>query len=51
MKLTMSRRRDDTVDVGFNPFRPHRRRAADYAMVLAALAVIAVALLWAAIPR
>jgi hypothetical protein len=33
--------------VGFNPFRPQRRSAADYAMVVAAFVVVALLLLWA----
>jgi hypothetical protein len=38
-------------DVGFNPFRPVRRRRTDYVMVAAAFVVVAVLLLWAALPR
>lgn len=30
-----------------NPFRPHRRSAADYVMVAAALIVIAALVVWA----
>jgi hypothetical protein len=37
--------------VGFNPFRQQRRRATDYIMVAAAFAVVAVLLIWAALPR
>jgi hypothetical protein len=33
--------------VGFNPFRPQRRRVSDYALVAAAFVVIALALAWA----
>jgi hypothetical protein len=33
--------------VGFNPFARHRRSAADYVMVVAAFAVIALLLAWA----
>jgi hypothetical protein len=37
--------------VGFNPFRQQRRRSTDYVMVAAAFAVVAVLLVWAALPR
>jgi hypothetical protein len=37
--------------VGFNPFRPQKRRASDYALVVAAFVVIALLLAWALIPR
>jgi hypothetical protein len=37
--------------VGFNPFRQQRRRSTDYVMVAAAFAVVAVLLIWAALPR
>jgi len=37
--------------VGFNPFRQQRRRSTDYLMVAAAFAVVAVLLIWAALPR
>jgi len=33
--------------MGMNPFRPHRRSAADYVMVVAALLVLAALVLWA----
>lgn len=33
--------------MGFNPFRPQRRRSSDYAMVAAALLVCAALVLWA----
>jgi hypothetical protein len=33
--------------MGFNPFRPQRRSAADYAMVVAALVIVAALVLWA----
>jgi hypothetical protein len=33
--------------VGFNPFRPRRRSAADYVMVAAALVVCAALVAWA----
>jgi hypothetical protein len=33
--------------VGFNPFRPQRRSAADYIMVAAALSVVVLLVLWA----
>lgn len=33
--------------VGFNPYRPVRRRASDYAMVVAALLVVTLLLVWA----
>jgi len=34
--------------VGFNPFRQQRRSPIDYAVLAAALVVVAVLLLWAA---
>jgi hypothetical protein len=37
--------------VGFNPFRQQRRRPTDYVMVAAAFAVVAILLIWAAMPR
>ena len=37
--------------VGFNPFRQQRRRSTDYVMVGAAFLVVAVLLVWAAMPR
>ena len=37
--------------VGFNPFRPQRRRRSDYAFVAAAFVVTAVLLVWALLPR
>lgn len=36
------------VGMGFNPFRPSRRSPADLLMVAAALAVVALAVAWAA---
>jgi hypothetical protein len=33
--------------MGMNPFRPHRRSAADYVMVAAAFVVIALLIAWA----
>jgi hypothetical protein len=33
--------------VGFNPYRPQRRRASDYVFVAAALVVTAALLAWA----
>jgi hypothetical protein len=33
--------------VGFNPMRPHRRRPADLAVVVAAMLVCLLALAWA----
>jgi len=38
----------DTGPVGFNPFRQHRRSAADIAMVAGALIVCALLVAWAA---
>jgi len=39
---------DATVKpVGFNPFRQQRRRASDYVLVAAAMAVVALLLIWA----
>jgi hypothetical protein len=40
-----------TWTVGFNPFRPQRRRTSDYAFVAAAFVVIAALLVWAFLPR
>lgn len=37
--------------VGFNPFRPARRRRTDYVMVAAAFVVVTILVLWAALPR
>jgi hypothetical protein len=37
------------VDMGMNPFRSHRRSAADYVMVVAALLVCAGLVAWAAL--
>lgn len=37
----------DTGSVGFNPFRSQRRSAADYAMVIAAMVVVALLVAWA----
>src|SRR5690606_29114066 len=42
------RTRGDTGPVGFNPFRQHRRSAADIAMVAGALIVCALFVAWAA---
>jgi hypothetical protein len=33
--------------MGFNPYRPQRRRPSDYAFVIAAFAVTACLLVWA----
>gem|GEM_PF-5730893 len=38
---------DDTRHVGFNPYRPQRRRQSDYAFVAAAFLVMVVLLGWA----
>ncbi len=35
--------------MGFNPFRQHRRSAADYALVVAAIVVCALLVAWAAL--
>ncbi|HEX2273546.1 MAG TPA: hypothetical protein VHG90_06715 [Acidimicrobiales bacterium] len=40
-----------TLAMGFNPFRPQRRRTSDYAFVAAAFVVTAALLLWALLPR
>ena len=37
----------DNHGVGFNPFRPQRRRRSDYVLVAAALAVTLALVLWA----
>lgn len=37
--------------VGLNPFRQQRRRPTDYVFVAAAFVVVAVLLIWAAVPR
>jgi hypothetical protein len=37
--------------VGFNPFRKQVRRSSDVLIVIAALAVVAALLVWAALPR
>ena len=37
--------------MGFNPLRQQRRRPTDYVMVAAAFAVVAILLVWAALPR
>jgi hypothetical protein len=37
--------------VGYNPFRQHRRRPSDYVLVAVAFVVVALAVLWATIPR
>lgn len=39
--------RGKALDVGFNPFRPRRRSAADYLMVASALVICAALVLWA----
>ena len=41
----------DTQDMGFNPFRQQKRRPSDYVLVAAAFIVVALLVLWAAIPR
>ena len=38
---------DDTGAMGFNPFRPQRRTAADYLMVIGALVAVVALVLWA----
>ena len=38
---------DRMPNVGFNPYRQHRRRPSDYLMVAAAFVVVAVLLVWA----
>jgi hypothetical protein len=35
------------TDVGMNPFRPHKRRASDYVMVVAAFVICALLVAWA----
>jgi hypothetical protein len=40
-----------TWTMGFNPFRPQRRRTSDYAFVAAAFVVTAALLIWALFPR
>jgi preprotein translocase subunit SecE len=37
--------------MGFNPFRPQRRRSTDYLVLVAAFAVVAALLVWALVPR
>jgi hypothetical protein len=37
--------------VGFNPNRPHVRRRSDIALVAIALLVVALLVVWAALPR
>jgi hypothetical protein len=37
--------------VGFNPFRKQARRSSDVVILVAALAIVAVLLLWAVLPR
>jgi hypothetical protein len=37
--------------VGFNPFRGHRTRTADIAIVVVAFVVVALLVAWAATPR
>ena len=34
-------------DMGMNPFRPHKRRASDYVMVVAAFVICALLVAWA----
>jgi len=38
---------DDTGAMGFNPFRPQRRTAADYLMLIGALLAVLALVLWA----
>ena len=35
--------------MGFNPYRPRRRRQSDYVMVVVAMVVVAMLVLWALI--
>jgi len=42
---------DRIAVVGLNPFRQQRRRPTDYLFVAAAFVVVAVLLVWAALPR
>jgi len=42
---------DGAAAMGLNPFRQQRRRSTDYVFVAAAFAVVAVLLVWAALPR
>jgi hypothetical protein len=37
----------DTGGMGMNPFRPHRRTAGDYVLVVAALVVVDALIAWA----
>jgi hypothetical protein len=37
--------------VGLNPFRPQARRRSDIALVAISLVVVALLVLWAALPR
>lgn len=37
----------EDLPVGLNPYRPHRRRPADLAIVLVALVVVAALVVWA----
>jgi hypothetical protein len=37
--------------MGFNPFRKQARRSSDVVILAIALAIVAVLLLWAALPR
>jgi hypothetical protein len=39
---------DHTQDVGFNPFRQHRRSPVDYVLVAAVFVIAIALLLWAA---
>ncbi len=39
--------RGDTRGMGFNPYRPQRRRTSDYLFVAAAFVVTAALVLWA----
>jgi hypothetical protein len=41
------RRPGDTADMGLNPYRQQRRSAADYLMVIGAVAVTALLVAWA----
>jgi hypothetical protein len=37
--------------MGFNPFAKHKQRRSDIVIVVAAFAVVALLVLWAALPR
>src|SRR4051794_40721454 len=43
------RRAHDTGAMGMNPFRPHRRSAGDYVLVVAAFVVVAALVAWAVV--